>query len=563
MSTESGLYLSLAALVVGLLALIWAWGTVAGFLFGSGWEPVPPSVLLGVALRLPSELGDPRAAWPQGIKGSLPAAPGFYAAGVLLLVGLAGIVVAAGRLAGGSDLLSLSRRRQRAPAARWANGRDLARLSVRRREPTRLTLGRSGRRLLAARERESVIVFGPTGTHKTTGLAIPALLEWEGPVLATTVKSDLVGVTLARREALGEVMIFDPTQVTGLATARATPLHRAATWAGALEVAHWLATSARSGGGGLHDADFWYAAAEKLLGPLLFAAATSTRTMEAVVSWLDEGAEAIAVDVEAILSDSGEKAALRAWRATQNREERQRSSIYTTAEMIVAAFADPRVIEETSDADYTPARLLDGGANTLYLCAPRQQQDRLRPLFATFVQELMAEVEARELRTRRPLDPPLLLLLDECANIAPPPGLDEIASTARGLGAQLLTIFQDLSQVRARWGNRADSIVNNHGAKVICMAISDTPTLEYVSRLLGSGEFEQRSTSTSSGERGRHSETHGETYRDLAPPNFVRQREPGTALLIDAELPPAQIKLRPWYEDRVLQKLRDPERKPA
>ena len=49
---------------------------------------------------------------------------------------------------------------------------------------------------------------------------------------------------------------------------------------------------------------------------------------------------------------------------------------------------------------------------------------------------------ALALQARRPLDPPLLLLLDECVNIAPPPELDEIASTVRGLGAQLLTCFR-------------------------------------------------------------------------------------------------------------------------
>jgi type IV secretion system protein VirD4 len=428
---------------------------------------------------------------------------------------------------------------------------------VRSSQSTRLTLGRAGRRLLAARERESVIVFGPTMSHKTTGLAIPALLEWEGPVLATSVKSDLLGVTLARREALGEVMVFDPAQVTGVETTHATPLRAATDWSGALEVAHWLATAAHSGTGGLHDADFWYAAAEKLLAPLLFAAANGGRTMEAVVRWLDEGPEQIGVDVEALLNDSGEKAALRAWRATQNREERQRSSIFTTAEMIVAAFADPRVIEETSDAEYTPKRLLDGRANTLYICAPRQQQERLRTLFAMLVQELMAEVEARELGSGHPLDPPLLLLLDECANIAPVPGLDEIASTAAGQGVQLLTIFQDLSQVHARWGNRADSIANNHRAKLIATAISDTRTLDYVSRLLGTGEYEQRSTSTSSGEHGRRSETQGDTYRELAPANLVRESKPGTALLVNSELPPVQIKLRPWFEDRALRTLRE------
>jgi type IV secretion system protein VirD4 len=556
MSSEQGLYLSLAALGAALLALIWTCGALSGALFGSGWAPIPLSSLLATAMRLPSHLGDPRAAWPPGAREALPGAVGFYATGGLLLAVYAGLAALVQRVVTGLDLSTLLGHRPRAPAARWARGRDLAPLSVRSPEPTRLTLGRIGRRLLAARERESVIVFGPTETHKTSGLAIPALLEWEGPALATSVKSDLLGVTLARREALGEVMVFDPAQVTGVETTRATPLRAATDWGGALEVAHWLASAARSGAGGLHDADFWYSAAEKLLQPLLFAAASGGRTMEAVVRWLDEGPEQISVDVEALLRDSGEKAALRTWRATQNREERQRSSIYTTAEMIVSAFADPRVIEETSDADYSPERLLSGDANTLYICAPRQQQERLRPLFAMLVQELMAEVETRELRNRRPLDPPLLLLLDECANIAPVPGLDEIASTAAALGVQLLTIFQDLSQVQARWGRRSGSIVNNHRAKVIGTAISDTQTLDYVSRLLGAGEFEQRSTSTSSGERGRRSETQGDTYRELAPANFVRERKPGTALLVDAELPPAQIMLRPWFEDQALCTLR-------
>lgn len=556
MNSEQGAYVCLAAIAACLLALIWACGALAGALFGSGWAPIPLSSLLATALRLPSHLGDPRAAWPREVRDSLPGPTGFYVTGGLLLAALAGLAALVQRGAAGFDLPALLSRRPRAPAARWASGRDLAPLRVRSSKPTRLTLGRAGRQLIAARERESVIVLGPTMSHKTTGLAIPALLEWEGPVLATSVKSDLLGVTLARRERLGEVMVFDPAQVTGVETTQATPLRAAADWGGALEVAHWLASAARSGAGGLQDADFWYAAAEKLLRPLLFAAATGGRTMEAVVRWLDEGPEEIGVDVEALLNESGNKAALRAWRATQNREERQRSSVFTTAEMIVAAFADPRVIEESSDADYTPQRLLDGGANTLYVCAPRQQQERLRPLFATLVQELMAEVEARELRSKRPLDPPLLLLLDECANIAPVPGLDEIASTAAALGVQLLTIFQDLSQVQARWGNRVGSIFNNHRAKVIGAAISDVVTLEYVSRLLGAGEFEDRSISTSRGARDHRSETQRDTYRELAPANFVRERAPGTALFVDGELPPAQITLRPWFEDQALRSLR-------
>ena len=182
---------------------------------------------------------------------------------------------------------------------------------------------------------------------------------------------------------------------------RATPLWGAGTWRGAMRVAHWLAAAARTGSGGLQDADFWYAAAEKLLAPLLFAAASSGRTMEAVVRWLDEGPDANDADIEELLNEAGEAAALRAWQATQNREERQRSSVYTTAEMIVAAFADPRVAGGDRRAPTTrPTALLDGGANTLYLCAPLHEQERLRTVFSMLVQELLAVVY--ETRRARP-----------------------------------------------------------------------------------------------------------------------------------------------------------------
>jgi type IV secretion system protein VirD4 len=323
-------------------------------------------------------------------------------AGAMTLLAL-GAVRAAARL--GVDWPG-GQSRRRAPSSRWARARDLRPLIVRRAQPGRLTLGRYGRSLLAAGERQSVIVVAPTQSHKTTGLAIPALLEWEGPVLATSVKTDLFLDTLAHRESKGRVMIFDPARTTGLPRARVTPLWGARTWRGAMRVAHWLAAAARTGSAaGLQDADFWFAAAEKLLAPLLFAAASEGHSMGAVVRWLDEGAETSEPEVLDILRSAGVEEAERAYLATQNREERQRSSVYTTAEMIVVAFADPEVEAETAGADYSPTALLDGGANTLYLCAPLHEQERLRPLFSMIVQELLAVVYESAASTGRPLAP--------------------------------------------------------------------------------------------------------------------------------------------------------------
>lgn len=539
---------ALGGIVAALLVLLWLTGALAGALCGAGWTPIAAGELPITAGRLVSHLGDPRAAWPASSRAALPGPVGFYATAALIISAIAALALAALRLAERIGFELPGNGRRRAPSARWARGHDLRALRVRRAQPGRLTLGRFGRSLIAAGERQSVIAIAPTQSHKTTALAIPALLEWEGPVLATSVKTDLLLDTLPHRESKGEVMVFDPARTTELPRSRMTPLWGARSWRGAMRVAHWLAAAARtSSGSGLQDADFWFAAAEKLLAPLLFAAATGGRTMEAVVRWLDEGAEVSEGEVQELLTDTGVAEAERAYLATQNREERQRSSVYTTAEMILAAFADPYVIAETSGADYSPAALLDGGANTLYLCAPLHEQERLRPLFSMIVQELLAVVYETAAATGRPLDPPLLLLLDEAANIAPIPNLDEIASTGAGQGVQLLSVFQDLAQVSARYGRRASTIVNNHRAKLFGAGISDPETLSYASRVIGSASFEQRSRTA--GERGRRSITEGEAYRDLAPGNVLREGALSSAVLVYGNLPPAQIRLRPWFED--------------
>lgn len=541
-----------------LLAALWLTGAAAAAIFGPGWHATAPAELPMIAARLLAHPGQPSSAWPPAARQAIPGAAAFYVTGAMVCAVLAGALAVAlhgARELGLAGALGAREQRERAPASRWAGLRDLRDLRVSTPVPGRLTLGRSGRRLLAAEKRASVIAIAPTGAHKTTGVAIPALLEWQGPVLATSVKSDLLRDTLARRRSLGEVMVFDPAQVTGLPSARSTPLWGAGAWRGAMRLSHWLTAAARISSSGMQDADFWFQAAEKLISPLLFAAASGELTMAHIVRWVDEGPEVSEEEVIGLLKDAGVEEAVRAYLATQNREERQRSSIYTTAEMTLGAYADPKVAEETAAADYSPTALLDGRANTLYLCAPQHEQERLRTIFSTIVQELLAVVYESVAATGRPLDPPLLLLLDEAANIAPIPNLDEIASTAGGQGVQLLSVFQDLAQIGARYQRRAPTIVNNHRAKVFGSGISDPETLDYVSRIVGAGEFEQRSRTD--GEHGRGTTTEGDAYRDLVPPGLLRSAEPGSAILVYGHLPPARIRLRPWFREASLRSMRD------
>ena len=209
-------------------------------------------------------------------------------------------------------------------------------------------------------------------------------------------------------------------------------------------------------------------------------------------------------------------------------------------------------------ARYQASTLLDGGDHTLYLCAPAHEQRRLRPLLTAVVQQIVAAVYERAAQLGGPLDPPLLLVLDECANIAPVPDLATIASTGAGQGIQLVSVFQDLAQVAAVYGrDRASTIVSNHRAKVILTGIADQTTLDYVGRLLGDEEV--RMTSSTSGDEGRRSTTESMGYRSLAPANVLRQMTPGHGVLVYGHLSPARLALRPWYEDRALTRLARPE----
>jgi type IV secretion system protein VirD4 len=425
-------------------------------------------------------------------------------------------------------------------SARWATRRDLRPLRVKGPEKGRVILGRRGRALIAAEPQRSVIVFGPTRiSRKTTGLAIPALKEWQGPAIATSVKSDLLLATLADREERGEVAVFDPTATTGRGNARISPLADCGSWQGALRAAHRLCGSGKTSAGGLQDSSFWYAAAERLLSPLLFAAARDDREMADVMRWLGEGLKAKDVVAE-ILASVGSEAAVDAWKANCGREERQRSSIYTTAETILAAFADPRVLEATASPNFGVEQLLDGGEGTLYLFAPRSEQKRLGILFASLIAEVIAVVDERFAASGEPLDPPLLLLLDEAANLAPIPDLAAIAATVAGEGVQLVTIYQDLAQVRRTYGREADSLVNNHVAKLFGAGLGDTAATELVRQLTGKAEVAQRSETKGQ----RHStSTEGTTYLDIAPPTTVRQQQPGSAVLVYGNLSLSRLTL--------------------
>jgi type IV secretory pathway TraG/TraD family ATPase VirD4 len=544
---EKGLEnVGLAALggIVAIGMVFWGAGAISARLVGHTTVSTPsimPQVLTGIV----SNPAHPNLAWPEPDRAAVPG-PFLYWLVFLVLVGGLSVVgvylyrVFTDGIGGGSSRKNSLGGKN----TQWAKKSDMKTLIVRGPEPGRLILGSVNGSLVATEQRHSVIVLGPTQSGKTTGLAVPSILEWRGPCIATSVKNDLAQDTLGWRERQGSVWVYDPTATTGLEAATWSPLDGAREWSGAKKIASWLTSASKSGGkGGLSDGDFWYSAAGKLLAPHLFAAAANGYTMADVVRWIDTQEE---FEVRSLLQATGVEEAITAAEASWQREDRAKSSIYTTAEVVIEAYSEPTILNSAKTSDIRTSKFFDGGHHTLYVCAPSHEQDRLRPVFSTLLKQFIRA--AYDFGKR--LDPPLLIVLDEAANIAPLDDLDSIASTCSGLGIQLLTVWQDLSQINARYGDRANTVVNNHRAKIVLSGISDPTTLDYVSRLVGSEEIRQES-STIDGQ-GSKSRTISTQDKNLAPSDVVRRIKQNEGLLVYGALLPARLKLRPWYKSKRL-----------
>ncbi len=399
-----------------------------------------------------------------------------------------------------------------------------------------MTLGTAGRQLLAAEPRHSVCVFGPTGSGKTLSVVEPALLEWPGPAVVTTVKSGVLEHTEGYRSGLGPVFVYDPTGSTGRTCSTWTPLTGCADWTGASQMAGWLVAAAGTAGGGEHDR-FWTPLARKLLAPLLYAAGASSGSMADVVRWVDTKETK---QVREILLDLNVDEALNAFTASCNRPTETGGSVYATAETILDVYTDPQVAASAESCEITPARLLDS-KGTLYLVAPAHAQDRLRPLFEALVMSVVREAQDRA-QAGRTVVPGLLLMLDEAGNTAPLRDLPAIASTGREQGIQTVSVWQDLAQVQDRYGRQATTVVNNHRGKLALAGIADLATLEYLSRLLGDTDVDRTSVTTQAG--GGHSTSTSTQQQRLAPADMLRQLPPGKAVLVYGSTPPARLTLR-------------------
>ena len=546
-------WLLVAALLFAACGLVWLIGQVAAILFGAHEHlPVRLVDMLGVLLRLPGTWDDPAQAWPPSSQPLLPGPVGMYAAAILtfwipalaygLLVRLlsprarrrrrqrgrpVGELVATAPAAGpgtqaGADHPGPPRPHPRPPPRPAVSGRRAVPLGAGLRPAGLLQDPR-------ARHPGHPGVAGQPGHHLHQAGCAAGHLRPPGQPRG---RLGLRPPRPQRRsggpvDPAGLLPLLQPTPDASAGCWPRPPTSRATRPTTPTTGSCWAPSSSRS-----------------CCSP----PPAPAESMADVARWVDvQDVD----DVAQALMEIGNQQALDAWAACTSRPENTMGSVYGTAETLLDVFGDPVIAASAEGCDLDLDELLTGANNTLYLYAPASEQERLRP--AVRAPGVVVIFKAEQLAAAQPdgmLDPRLFVCLDEAGNCAAIKKLPQLATTGRGQGIQLLTIWHDEAQLQHRYGHRASTVLNGHRAKLLLSGQADPASLELASKLVGDEAVTQ--TSETTGGDGRASLTESTAYRRLLPPEALRQLKPRRALLVYGHLPPVRIRLRPWFRSRRL-----------
>jgi type IV secretion system protein VirD4 len=441
-------------------------------------------------------------------------------------------------------------------------------------------LGHSDLGWCFGRPEQSVMILGPPRSGKTSSLIIPNVMVSNGPVVSTSTKPDVLDGTVTARSQIGRCYLFDPTESVdrthGLLPLRWSPLQSCTSWLAALAMARSLGEvgSAAAGraaprGEGSH----WTERAQSLMAPLLHAAALGGADMRTLLTWVDRRQ---ALPAQQILAGEPEQPTQLARNLLDGiiaTDERELSGIWSTASGSLTGFRSDQALNATADPDFDPARFVTS-SDTIYIAAPAHRQVLVAPMVVGLIDDIRQATYARGADGgygSRP-QPPVVLALDEVANIAPIPDLPSMISEGGGQGLVTLACLQDLSQARNRWPDHADGFPSLFGTTVVLPGIGDVKTLEALSTLAGDEEIPMRTISAGrmstdhlvadlvSGGRPQHSESVSTQWRRLLPADVITRGAPGHALAFDERNRPAWIPLTPYYEFEPWRTLRGPER---
>lgn len=438
-----------------------------------------------------------------------------------------------------SQTRPLSRRAAAAKAARLGVAGDWAGLVV-----GRAVAG--GRWLLSGLEDVCLVLAGPR-TGKTTCWVVPRILAARGAVVATSNKRDVLDLTADQRARRGPVMVFDPQGIADQPQALWwNPLTYVTDAVSATALAQIFRDSTREAGATTNA--YFDTAARDLVAALLLAAATGGLPITRVHRWLTDQADAEPVR---LLRAAGQDTMADSLQGQMGLVPETRSGVYGTASTVLDFLLNERAMAWVTPNPFLPELVpadLVRSTGTLY-CLSQEGRGSAAPV-VTALTVAVTEAAVAWARTQPAgrLPTPMLIELDEAANVCKWSELPDMYSHFGSRGILVDTVVQSWSQGTHAWGeagmrklwSAANVAVYGGGAK-------ERDFLSSLSDLIGTHWVDSAQTSYSQQGSSR-SVSRDAQQRPIATVADLAALPPGRAWVLASGCEPVLARLVPAWE---------------
>ncbi|GAA3361746.1 hypothetical protein GCM10017744_049680 [Streptomyces antimycoticus] len=289
--------------------------------------------------------------------------------------------------------------------------------------------------------------------------AAHTVLEAVGPVLVVTSDPELWSTTKDARAKLGPTHVFDPSHLLDTpARLRWNP----ASDCGSRDIAAARATALLAPVRPMHAMDRPMAeVAETMLRCWLHAAAVDGRPFRHVHRWAQgssahEPVKILRTHPKAAGGAAGELEAT----LTAHRERRDMAQELTARALGALSSIHIRDACNPGRADTLALESFVAEGGTLYLMGESIEDPRTHPGAMPLLTALASDVveHGRRMAERSSsgrLDPPLTLVLDDVAAVAPLPALPDLLTQGAAQGLPTLALMRSQEQARARWPHRS------------------------------------------------------------------------------------------------------------
>jgi hypothetical protein len=244
----------------------------------------------------------------------------------------------------------------------------------------------------------------------------------------------------------------------------------------------------------VENGSFWAGSGRQLIAALLHAAALRGKPISAVHGWVAQGDVGEPIQ---LLERHGVIPLARTLKAMRA-DERHLGNVMHQARLMMAPYRSSVVRAQADAATSCGFDAVDflSRPNTLFIVSPSDKDTDLSSLVVGLVEEVRAA--ALWLSDRSPtmaVPIPLLLALDETANISPLPSLDRIVWESRSRDIVVMCCFQTYGQCEQLFGGLADGFIFHGGCSVFLGPQGDRHVVERLHELGGAEWIAQCTTS--------------------------------------------------------------------